>query len=87
MRVGFDSGVDEVAQEGFAGVFAGAGTGLHDHRAVGFRSGFHDGLDLFEIIDVERRQAIAVFGGVVEKLAHGNEGHGFSPDGREPGRG
>jgi hypothetical protein len=38
--------------------------------------GFHDGLDLFQVVDVEGRQAVAVFGGVVEQLAHGYEGHG-----------
>jgi hypothetical protein len=40
--------------------------------------GFHDGLDLFQVVDVEGGQAVAVFGGVVEQLAHGNEGHDFS---------
>ena len=36
----------------------------------------HDRLDLLQVVDVERRHAVAVFGGVVEQLAHRNEGHG-----------
>ena len=77
LRIHFDGGQDQVAQEGFAGVFARAGGALHDHRAVALGGGFHDGLDLFQVVDVERRQAVAVFGGVVEKLTHGYE-HGSS---------
>ena len=34
VRVGFERGQDLVAQEGFAGIFAGAGRGLHDDRRV-----------------------------------------------------
>ena len=33
----FDGGQDQVAQEGFAGVVAGAGGALQDHRGVGLR--------------------------------------------------
>ena len=74
--VGFEGGQDLVAEEGFARVFAGAGGGLHDHRGVELVGGLHDGPDLFHVVDVEGGQAVAVFGGVVEQLAHGNEGHG-----------
>jgi len=48
-------------------------------RAVASVCRLHDRLDLFEIIDVERRQAVAVLGGVIEQLAHGNERHCISP--------
>ncbi len=75
MGVGFNRCLDQVFQEAFAGVLAGAGRGLHDHRAVGFSRCFHDRLNLFKIVDVECGNAIAVFGGMVEQLAHGNEGH------------
>ncbi len=70
VRIGFDGGVDQVAQEGFAGVLARAGRGLHDHRAVDRVGGSHDGLHLFEVVDVECRQAVAVFGGMVQQLTH-----------------
>jgi hypothetical protein len=70
VRVGFDGGVDQVAQEGFAGIFAGAGRCLHDDRATGLVGGSHDGLHLFQVVDVECRQRIAVFGGVVQQLTH-----------------
>ena len=46
-------------------------TGLSVSAARG-----HDRLHLLEVVDVERRQAVAVFGGVVEQLAHRDEGHG-----------
>ena len=75
VRVGFERGEDLVAQEGLAGVFAGAGRGLHDDRGVDLAGGFADGPDLFHVVDVEGGQAIAVFGGMVEQLAHGYEGH------------
>ncbi len=65
-----------VAQVGLAGVFARAGRGLQDHRAVGLLRGLHDRLDLLQVVDVEGRHAVAVFGGVVEHLAKGYEGHG-----------
>ena len=73
--MGLDGGLDQVAQEGLAGILAGAGGALHDHRAVGLVGGLHDGLDLLQVVDVEGGQAVAVFGGVVEQLAHGYEGH------------
>jgi hypothetical protein len=76
VRIGLDGGLDQVAQEGFAGIFARAGRALHDDRAAGFVGGFHDGAHLFQVVDVEGGQAVAVFGGVVEQLAHGYEGHG-----------
>ncbi|MNJ65737.1 hypothetical protein D3C77_617710 [compost metagenome] len=72
VRIGFHRGLDQVLQEALARVLTRAGRSLHDHRAVGLRSGFHDGLDLFQVIDVESRNAVAVLGGVVEQLAHGD---------------
>lgn len=71
----FDGGKDEVAQEGGAGIFARACAGLDDDRCVDLVGGFHDGAHLFEVVDVERGQTVAVFGGVVEQLAHGYECH------------
>jgi hypothetical protein len=52
------------------GIFAGAGRRLHDHRAAGLVGRGHDGLDLLQIVDVKRREAVAVFGGVVQQLTH-----------------
>jgi len=72
VRIGFHRGLDQVLQEAFARVLACTGRGLHDHRAVGLRSGFHDGLNLFQVVDVESRNAVAVLGGMVEQLAHGD---------------
>ena len=66
MRIGFEGGENLVAQEGFTGVFAGAGRGLHDDWGVKLAGSFADGPDLLHVVDVEGGQAIAVFGGVVE---------------------
>src|SRR5690606_29073862 len=80
MWVGFDGSLNQVFQEAFARVLAGTGGGLHDDRAVGFSSGFHDGLDLFKVVDVKRGNTITVLGCVVEQLAHGNKGHEKTPE-------
>jgi hypothetical protein len=79
VRIGFDRGRDQVAQEGFAGIFAGAGRGLHDHRRADFIGRCHDGADLLEVVDVEGGQAVAVFSGMVQQLTHGYERHLDSP--------
>ena len=41
--------------------------------------GGHDGLHLFQVIHIEGGNAIAVFGSMVEQLAHGDESHGGFP--------
>jgi hypothetical protein len=79
VRVGFDCRVDQVTQEGFAGVFTGASRSLHDHRRVDSVGSGHDGLHLFQVVDVESRDAVAVFSSVVQQLTHGYEGHGNTP--------
>jgi len=68
VRVGFDGGVDQVAQEGFAGVLARACRGLHDDRRTDGVGRGHDGLHLLQVVDVECRQAVAVFSSVVQQL-------------------
>ncbi|MCY1522187.1 hypothetical protein D9M68_570320 [compost metagenome] len=78
VREFFDGSQDQVAQEGRAGVFAGTGGSLHDHRGVGLVGRFHDGAHLFQVVDVESRNAVAEFGGVVQHLAHADECHGVS---------
>ena len=67
--VRLDSGQHQVAQIGLARVFARTGRSLQDDRAVGGLCGLHDGLHLFEVVDVECGHAVAEFGGVVENLA------------------
>ncbi|MCY1370474.1 hypothetical protein D9M69_575660 [compost metagenome] len=73
------SGLDQVLDEGFTRVLAGTGRGLQDDRSADLVGRGHDGLHLFEVVDVERRNAVAVGGGVVEQFAHGNESHEKSP--------
>jgi hypothetical protein len=76
MGVTLDGGLDQVLDEGFAGVLAGAGTGLQDDRCADFAGSLHDGLHLLQVVDVESRNAVAVGSRVVQQLAHRNECHG-----------
>jgi hypothetical protein len=52
--------------------FAGAAAGLDDHRAVGPLGRLHDRQALLHIVDVEGRNAIAMLGGMIEKLPEGD---------------
>jgi len=63
-------GLHHRPQKRRAGIFASAGTGLHDHRGVGFVCGFHNRPGLLQVVDVKCRHSIAVFGGVVQQLSH-----------------
>ena len=78
LRVLFDRREHEMTQERLARIAARAGRCLQDHRAVDFFGGLHDRVDLLHVVDVERGQAVAVFGGVVEELLERDEGHGGS---------
>jgi hypothetical protein len=66
-----------MTQESIPGIFARPGGCLHDDRAVCLRGSLHDGLNLFQVVYVESRQAVTVFGCVIEQLAHGYKGHRF----------
>ena len=78
--VGFGGREHHVPQIRLARVFARPRRRLQDHRRAGFLGRFHDRLDLLEVVDVERGDAVAVLGGVVEHLAQGHESHrGFLP--------
>jgi len=74
--VGFDRSQHHVAQVGLTGIFARTSRGLQNDRAIGLLRGFHDGNDLFKVVDVERGHAIVVFSGVVKHLTKGYESHG-----------
>jgi hypothetical protein len=77
--VGFDRRRNEVRKERLTGVFARTGRGLQDHGAAGFCGRFHDRLNLFEVVHVERGNAVAVFGGVVKQLSQRDECHWEPP--------
>ncbi len=76
LRVLLDGGQDQVLDEGLAGVLARPGAGLQDHRRTDLLRRGHHGLHLLQVVDVERGDAIALLGSVVEQLAHGDEWHG-----------
>jgi hypothetical protein len=51
---------------------ARAAAGLNDDGRAGFLRRFHDRLNLFHIVDVERADAVTALGGLVEQLPHGD---------------
>ena len=59
---------DEMPQEGFARILAGACGALHDYRAVAFIRSLHDSVDLFKVVYIECGQAVAIFRRVIQKL-------------------
>ncbi len=63
-------GEHQVIQEPVLRIGARAAAGLHDHRRLGFARRFHDRLNLFHVVDVERANAISAFGCLIEKLPH-----------------
>ena len=72
VRIDVDQGVNHTGQHDVVGVLPRAAAGLDDHRAVGGLCGLHDRQPLLHVVDVEGRDAIAVLGGVIEKLAKGD---------------
>src|SRR5574341_780030 len=60
-------------------VLARARGGLQDDRARRLLGRLHDGLDLLQVVNVERRHAVAVLGGVIEQLPERNECHAMPP--------
>ena len=63
-------------QKTLPGIFSGTGRGLHDHWRIELGGCGHDRLHLFKIVDVERWNAVIVFGSVIQQLSHGHQGHG-----------
>jgi hypothetical protein len=63
---------DQVKEIAVLRKLARAAAGLDDDRRLGFLGRFHDGLNLFHIVDVERADAVTALGGLVEELPHGD---------------
>jgi hypothetical protein len=40
----------------------------------------HDCLDLLHVVDVEGRNAVAMFGGMIQQRPHCNESHRLPPE-------
>ena len=78
MRPLLSGGLDQVFDERLTGVLACTRAGLQNDRRTDLVGGLHNGLDLFEVVDVESGDAVAVDRSVVEQFAHGNECHGFT---------
>ena len=77
--IGFHSCQDQVTQEVFASVVTSTTRRLQDHGAIGFIGCPHDRLDLLHVVDVEGRNAVAIFCRVVEQKPHGYERHRNPP--------
>ena len=74
--------LDHLGEHRVIGVGARAARSLDDDRRIDRGRRLQHGQPLLHIVDVEGRNAIVVFGGVVEQLAERDEGHGVLLDGR-----
>ena len=72
-------GIDQVLQNDVIGIGARAAAGLDDDRGIHGISGLKDRQTLFHIVDVEGGHAIALLGGVIEKLSQCDPGHPALP--------
>ncbi|OQC12197.1 MAG: hypothetical protein BWX79_01174 [Alphaproteobacteria bacterium ADurb.Bin100] len=75
VRVHLGGGLDQVLDKGLTRVLAGTGARLQDHGSADLVGRRHHGLHLFEVVDVEGRNAVAVGGCVIKQFAHGNQCH------------
>jgi hypothetical protein len=73
--VRFNRRQHQVTQIGFASVLACTCRGLQDDRAVGFLRCFHDGLNLLQVVDIERWHAITVLSRVIQNLSQRDQCH------------
>ena len=71
----FNRSLNKVLDERLACVLAGTGAGLQNNRGTHFIGGGHHCLNLLQVVHVKRRDAVAVFGSMVQQLAHGYERH------------
>ena len=72
IRIQLGGGQHEVPQIVVLRIRAGAARGLHDDGRIGFAGRLHDRLNLLHVVDVERGQAVVVFGGMIEQQTHRN---------------
>ena len=75
VRKCFHSRLNQVLDEWLAGVLAGTRAGLKNNRRTHLVGSGHNSLNLFQVVHIEGGDAIAVFGGMVQQLAHGYERH------------
>ena len=78
LRIDFGQCVDHLRQHDVVGIGTGAARCLDDDRRVASLGRLHDGKALLHVVDVEGRHAVAMLGGMIEKLAKGDAGHGQS---------
>ena len=66
---------DQASQDDIVRILTGAAAGLDDYRRVGGLGGLHDRQSLFHVVDIERRHAVALLGGMVQKLSQRDPRH------------
>ena len=79
MRISLGRSGDQVLDEALARIFARARAGLQNNRRADFVSSGHDSVHLLQVVDVKRRNAVAIGCGVVKQFAHGNKCHWITP--------
>ena len=73
MRIHFGQGLDHRLQHDIASIITRTPTGLNNHRRIDTISRLQNGQALFHIVNVKGRNAIAMLGSVIKKLAKGNQ--------------
>ncbi len=79
VRIDLGDCVHHVLEHDVVGVGARAARGLDDDRRINRIGRRHDRQRLLHVVDVEGGHAVVVLGGMVEKLAEGDAGHGRFP--------
>ena len=79
VRIDFRDGVHHVLQHDVVGVGPRATRGLDDDGRIDRRRRVHDRQPLLHVIDVERRDAVAVLGCVIQQLPQCNARHRCLP--------
>jgi hypothetical protein len=78
-RVDLDERVDHLRQHDVVGVAARSAARLDDHRGIDRSRRADHGEALLHVVDVERRNAVAMLGGVVQQLSQCGSGHRSPP--------
>ncbi len=77
VRIQLDQRLDQFGEHDVVGIGAGAAARLNNDRGIGGGGRLHDRQALLHVVDVERRDAVAMLGRMVEQLTKGNAGHGL----------
>jgi hypothetical protein len=71
----FYRGQHQVSKIGVLRVGSRPTRSLYDNRGIGFVGSFHDGLDLFHVVDIKSGDTVVIFSSVIQQCTQWDEGH------------